>query len=139
MNLLTLFFVSLGAATLLPGGSEALFVYELTRENNTLISLLLTASIGNTLGSCINFFLGKYASIWALEKNYMTQNTLEKSHQLFARYGIFALLLSWAPFIGDPLTFVAGVARYAWWKFLIVVAIAKTSRYTLIALGWQLF
>lgn len=134
MNLLTLFFVSLGAATLLPGGSEALFIYELTLDNPAILSLLIAASTGNTLGSCINFILGKYAASWAVKKDYMSQASIDKAHGLFERYGAFALLLSWAPIVGDPLTFVAGIAKYEWWKFLLIVGIAKTARYAFLIL-----
>ena len=134
MNLLILFLVSLGAATLLPGGSEALFIYELSRNEHNIYLLLLIASCGNTLGSCINFFLGKYANTWALEKQYISQASLQKAHGLFERYGFIALWMSWMPVIGDPLTFVAGVSRYTWWKFLFIVSLAKTLRYGI--LGW---
>lgn len=114
---------------MLPGGSEALFIYQLTREHPPLVSLLIVASLGNTLGSCINYILGKYAATWAQKKKYMSTQMVEKSHRLFERYGAIALLFSWAPIIGDPLTFVAGMARYAWWRFVLLVTIAKTLRY----------
>ena len=37
--------------------------------------------------------------------------------------------------IGDPLTVAAGFLREPLWSFLILVAIAKTARYVLLALG----
>ena len=42
--------------------------------------------------------------------------------------------------IGDPLTLVAGVMREPLWRFLLVVPLAKATRYVLVAwltLGWQ--
>ena len=91
--------------------------------------LLIAASIGNTLGSVVNFFLGFYASNWAMQKNYINPLHVEKSKKYFDKYGSFALLLSWTPFIGDPITFVAGVLRYSFLQFLIFVTISKTLRY----------
>jgi membrane protein YqaA with SNARE-associated domain len=47
--------------------------------------------------------------------------------------------LSWLPFIGDPLTVVAGVLREPFPVFLALVAAAKTARYfavAAIAFGW---
>lgn len=44
-----------------------------------------------------------------------------------------SLLLSWAPFIGDPLTVVAGVLREPFASFLLLVAVAKTGRYAAVA------
>jgi membrane protein YqaA with SNARE-associated domain len=43
--------------------------------------------------------------------------------------------MSWVPVIGDPLTVAAGFLREPFWSFLILVAIAKTARYVLLALG----
>ncbi|RUM65848.1 MAG: DedA family protein, partial [Sulfurospirillum sp.] len=41
----------------------------------------------------------------------------------------WALLLSWMPVIGDPITLIAGAARYAFFKFLLWVLVAKGVRY----------
>jgi len=43
------------------------------------------------------------------------------------------LLLSWAPLGGDALTIAAGVLREPFWSFLLLVAIAKTGRYIVLA------
>lgn len=128
MVYLTLFLTALGAATLLPGGSEALLLYYKSEGFNTLL-LLCFATAGNTLGSVVNYFLGKYASAWAISKNYISQRSISKGEQYFDKYGVFALLLAWTPIIGDPITFVAGILRYNFWKFLLLVFIAKLFRY----------
>ena len=129
MTYLTLFFICLGAATLLPGGSEAYFLYKLHDEPNLAYTILLVASLGNTLGSLINYLLGKYLREYTIKKAYFKQKTIEKATKLFEKYGFIALLLSWTPIIGDPLTFVAGSLRYNWIKFLLLVFIAKIARY----------
>jgi len=125
-----LFFTSIGAATLLPGGSEALLLYYTNEGLNTL-TLLLTSSIGNTLGSVINFFLGKYLSSWAIRKNYLKLSYVKKSKNYFDKYGAFALLFSWLPILGDPITFCAGVLKYNFILFTLLVFIWFTiSRVT---------
>ena len=91
--------------------------------------LLIFATIGNTLGSIINYILGKYATNWAIKKNYIKSLHVEKSKKYFDKFGSFALLLAWTPIIGDPITFVAGVLRYNFWKFLALVFISKLGRY----------
>ena len=130
--MITLFFICLGAATLLPGGSEAYFLYRLHVSPNLIYTSLLVASIGNTLGSFINYLLGKYLRNFALKKSYFKQNSIQKATKLFEKYGFISLLLSWTPIIGDPITFVAGILRYNWWKFLIIVFIAKFIRYAVL-------
>ncbi|MBP1680994.1 MAG: putative rane protein [Proteobacteria bacterium] len=135
MNFLSLFLTSFASATLLPGGSEALFVYLLSEHLNPIL-LLVVATIGNTLGSFVNYILGKYATDFALSKGYMKEKHLQKATSLFEKYGAWSLLFSWLPIIGDPLTFVAGIVHYAWWKFVLIVSFAKLARYIFVYLGF---
>lgn len=135
MAYLSLFFTAFASATLLPGGSEALFLYLLNEQLNPL-SLLIFATLGNTLGSFINYLLGKYATTFALSKNYIREKHLHKASFLFEKYGALSLLFSWLPIIGDPLTFVAGVVRYSGWKFILIVGCAKMARYLFVYLGF---
>jgi membrane protein YqaA with SNARE-associated domain len=135
MEFIALFWTSFASATLLPGGSEVLFLYLLNEKLNPFI-LFISATIGNTLGSFVNYLLGKYAVDFALRKNYMTQKHLQKATVLFDKYGAWTLLLSWLPIIGDPLTLVAGVAHYRWWKFLLIVGFAKMVRYVFVYAGF---
>ncbi|EHH12639.1 membrane protein-like protein [Mesorhizobium amorphae CCNWGS0123] len=51
----------------------------------------------------------------------------------YRRYGRWSLLLSWAPFVGDPLTIVAGTLREPLWSFVAIVAVAKVARYLAVA------
>lgn len=135
MSYFSLFLTSFASATLLPGGSEALFLYLLSEHLNPIL-LLIVATLGNTLGSFVNFLLGKYATDFALSKGYMKEKHLIKASSLFEKYGAWSLLFSWLPIIGDPLTFVAGIVRYSWWKFLIIVGFAKFARYIFVYLGF---
>lgn len=43
-------------------------------------------------------------------------------------------MLSWAPIIGDPITLIAGIFKVSFKTFFLIVAVAKTSRYVLIAI-----
>ena len=58
---------------------------------------------------------------------------MERACGWYRKYGQWSLLLSWAPFIGDPLTLAAGVLREPFGRFLLLVAIAKTGRYIIVA------
>ncbi|NCD11495.1 MAG: DedA family protein [Epsilonproteobacteria bacterium] len=135
MELLSLLGISFASATLLPGGSEAFLLYLLNESFNPYL-LLAIATLGNTLGSFVNYLLGKYASHIALEKGYIKAKHQHKATLLFERYGMWSLLFSWLPILGDPLTFVAGIARFEWWKFLLLVSMAKGARYLFIYAGF---
>lgn len=135
MSYFSLFLTSFASATLLPGGSEALFIYLLSEHLSPTL-LLAIATLGNTLGSFVNYILGKYATDFALSKGYMKEKHLIKASSVFEKYGAWSLLFSWLPIIGDPLTFVVGIVRYSWWKFLMIVGFAKFARYIFVYLGF---
>ncbi len=131
MTYIILFFTALLAATLLPGGSEALLLYNLS-QNHSITLLFFAATLGNTAGSVINFFIGQKGSEYLIQKKYVKKRYLTKAHDIFKKYGAFALLLSWMPIVGDPITFIAGVLKYDFRKFVLLVLLAKGVRYGVI-------
>ncbi len=132
MIYLTLFFTALIAATLFPLSSEALLITLLYQQYSPLL-LWLAATSGNTLGSCINWYLGKQCLHWQDKKWFPFKPAqLTRAQQYFQRYGLVSLLFAWVPVIGDPLTFFAGVMRIHFWKFVVLVAIGKGIRYGII-------
>ncbi len=141
MALLTLFFSAFIAATLFPFYSEAILVALVRQAEYSAWVLLAVASTGNTLGSLLNWVLGRYLLHYQDRKwFYFKTAQLNKWQNWFNRYGNWSLLFAWLPVIGDPLTFVAGVMRVHWFRFLILVGLGKTARYAaLIYLGeWSL-
>ncbi len=97
--------------------------------------LVITATLGNTLGSTLNWGLGYYAMHLQEHKWFpFKPPTIAKAQAFFQRYGAGILLFSWLPIIGDPLTLVAGLMRMPFWQFIMLVLIAKSSRY--IVLAW---
>jgi membrane protein YqaA with SNARE-associated domain len=127
----TLFTISFLAATLLPLGSEALLAYDVS-QNYSLFLLWSFATVGNTLGSMFNYGLGLKGEMYLEKKGYLSVEKMAKARGVFMKYGGWTLLLSWAPVIGDPLTFIAGVLRYDFKWFTLIVFISKGLRYATI-------
>lgn len=132
MIYLTLFITAFISATLFPLGSEALLIYDITQGHNIYL-LLFFATIGNSLGSVINYFLGLKGEEYLINKKLLNEKYISKTKTYFDKYGFWSILFSWLPIIGDPITFVAGILKYDFRKFLILVIIAKFSRYLFIA------
>ena len=128
-----LFITALISATLFPLGSEALLVYDIKQGYN-IYFLLLFATLGNSLGSVINYFLGLKGEEYLLKKSLLKEEYIINSKNYFDKYGAFSILFSWLPIVGDPITFVAGILKYDFKKFLILVIVAKFSRYLFLAL-----
>ena len=131
MVYITLFTVAFLSATLLPLGSEALLLYDVS-EGYLLSLLWLFATVGNTLGSMFNYWLGLKGELYLEEKGYLSFEKMHKAKRSFDQYGGWILLLSWVPIIGDPLTLIAGVLQYNFKVFTVIVFFAKGLRYAVI-------
>ena len=129
-----LFLAAFVAATLLPAQSEAVLVGLLLAGEQPALALVLVAGVGNVLGSLVNYALGRAALHFRGRRWFPAgPAALERASRWYGRYGRWSLLLSWAPFIGDPLTVAAGVLREPLWSFLLLVALAKFGRYAALA------
>ena len=129
-----LFLIALLSASILPLQSEAVLVGLLLSDNHPVWLLLAVASVGNVLGSLLNWYLGKYLQHFQQRRWFPVKpEQLDKASRWYLKYGKWSLLLSWVPLIGDPLTVIAGVLREPFLPFLLLVTIAKVSRYLVLA------
>ena len=109
---LTLFISAFAAATIIPAQSEALLAYLVSLEPSYTTRLITVATIGNVLGSIVNWWLGRLAQKFKNKSWFpVSEDKLLHGEKYYRKYGRFSLLLSWVPFIGDPITIVAGVLR----------------------------
>ena len=87
------------------------------------------------LGAAVNWGLGMFATRYRDRAWFpVGRDKLERAEARYRKFGRYSLLLSWVPFIGDPITVVAGVLREPLWSFLVLVTIAKSSRYIIISM-----
>lgn len=125
-----LFLAALVAATLLPAQSEILLLAMVESEKFEPALLLLAASLGNILGSVINWAIGRFLARHRGAPWFpVSEDAMAKAERRYRRFGELSLLLSWLPIVGDPLTLIAGVLRTPFPRFLLLVAIAKAGRY----------
>ena len=137
MIYLTLFLISFLSATLLPLGSEAVLLYDVSQGHSAWL-LWSIATVGNTFGAVVNYWLGLKGEAWLEREGHLSSVKMQKAHGRFEKWGGWVLLLSWAPVIGDPLTFMVGVLQYNFTKFLLIVAFAKGVRYAIVVGGYSL-
>jgi membrane protein YqaA with SNARE-associated domain len=123
-SLLSLFTSSFLAATLLPGGSEAVLFLVLKSHPESFWLALALATLGNTLGGMVSFGMG-----WLLPQTQQLKH-VEKVRS----YGTPALLLAWVPLIGDALCVTAGWLRLNPWHAALFMLLGKFARYLVIAL-----
>ena len=130
MIYLSLFGISFLAATILPFSSELSLAGLISTSNFNNSLLLIAASLGNILGSVVNWFIGFYSRNFT-SKNWFPFNEMQitRSSKWFEKFGKWSLLFAWVPILGDPLTLVVGLLRVRFLDFIILVAIGKVSRY----------
>ena len=96
-------------------------------------ALWLWASAGNTLGSAVNWLLGRYLLHFQDRKWFpFKTSSLGASQRWFQKYGVWSLLLAWMPVGGDALTFIAGIMRVRFSVFITLTAIGKATRYAIL-------
>ena len=139
LDYLFIFLVSFLSATVLPLGSEGLLLYYANDVNLSIFYLWLWASLGNTLGGLTNWFLGLFLVRFEHKKWFPVKaDTRQKAERFFNRYGVWSLLFTWLPIVGDGIALVSGVLRTSIWYFLPLVFIGKAVRYALVLWGQHL-
>jgi len=132
-ELALLFASALLAATLVPFASELTLVGMAVAGLGERLTLWATATAGNTLGSMVNWALGRWARRWRDHRFFpFRPEQLDRATRQFQRWGIWSLLLAWLPVVGDPLTLVAGLCRTTFLPTLVLIAIGKGARYALV-------
>lgn len=136
MIYLSLFAIAFAAATILPLQSEAVLTALLLTGDRSWPLLLSIASIGNTLGAGVNWFLGREINRFRNRRWFpASMQRMAQAERLYQRFGRWCLIFAWVPVIGDALTVVAGVMKERLWVFLLLVGLGKTARYLLLAAG----
>lgn len=130
---LSLFCISFLASTLVPLGSEWLLVIMLANGYEP-VSSTLTATAGNYLGAVTTYLAGMYGGNWLIEKLFrVSPEQQTQAQHYYQRYGIYSLLFSWVPIVGDPLCLVGGMLRIKFSLFTLLVVSGKLIRYAVTA------
>ena len=113
-GLSTLFIAAFVSATLLPVGSEPILFGLLKLNPEMFWPAILVATVGNTLGGAVDWWIGygahKVADKYSHSKHHVR-------------------VLSWLPIVGDPLCAVAGWLKLPFWPCLGYMVIGKFLRY----------
>lgn len=125
-----LFLTAFLAVTILPAHSEFVLAGLHLTDNYGRWWLVAVATAGNVLGSTVNWALGRYIEHFKGRRWFpIKQPVIDRAEGWYQRWGVWSLLLAWAPVVGDPLTLIAGMLRTSLWIFLPLVTLGKAARY----------
>jgi membrane protein YqaA with SNARE-associated domain len=135
-TLAVLFVTAFAAATILPLQSEALLTALIVQGQHNVVTLVIVAGVGNTLGASVNWWLGGQLKRFR-DRSWFPASAgqLDRAQRWYQRWGKYSLLLAWMPIGGDALTVIAGVLREPLPVFLLLVGIGKFARYIVLALA----
>ena len=126
----SLFISSFLSSTVLPGHSEITLITFILLKKYSHFLLIFFASLGNILGSVVNWYLGFYITKFVNKSWFpFKKKQLDKASSWYLKYGKWSLFFTWVPIIGDPLTIVAGIFRVPLIIFITIVSISKILRY----------
>ena len=130
-----LFISSFAAATLLPGGSEAILLGMLQQQSAAVPLLWLAATLGNSLGSMSSYLLG----YWGRQFKPLPEGSshYRRAMRWLEKYGYWSLLLAWLPLVGDLLCVLAGWSKFPPWRSCLLILIGKGARYAVLV--WLFF
>lgn len=133
---LGLFLLSLLGATILPFSNEAAVILMAALGFNLWL-IGLTATVGNVAGAWTVYWMGLKGIDHLPDRFKIEEKQLEQAKSLFDRWGVWFLLLTGVPIIGDPICLVAGSLKMGVGRFLIWTFFGKGWRYILILGAWE--
>lgn len=135
-----MFISALLAATILPFSSEVVILVLYAAGLNP-VALIVYGSIGNILGSMINYGIGRLGKLEWIEKYlHVSTKNVHKTEKFMEGKGAWiGGLLSSIPFIGDVITIVLGYTHANILVSFISIAISKTGRYILLIYSAGIF
>jgi membrane protein YqaA with SNARE-associated domain len=139
-ELVGLFTSAFLSATILPGTSEAALVLVLAAGTASAALAVAVATAGNVCGSVLNWAIGYFFASYRDHPRFPVKpSKFERYSEIYRKWGVWTLLMSWVPLIGDPLTIIAGVMRSPLPLVIVLVALAKGLRYLAVAGAVSLF
>lgn len=120
------------AGSILPFSSE-LVLAALVAAGVSPLHLLWCATVGNTLGSCLNYGIGRLGrEEWIERWVRVSPERLARGKRYVRRFGFWAGLLSWVPVVGEVTTVALGFLRTNFPLTLLTIFVGKWLRYWII-------
>ncbi len=102
--------------------------------------LIVWGTLGNFLGSVINYSIGRMGKmVWVERYLKIKREKLDRAQRWVSKYGAWVGLLSWIPLLGSAITVTLGLMRSNIPLTFIAIFIGKLARYVLVIYGTSLF
>lgn len=127
------------AGSVLPFSSEAVII-ALMAAGLDPWQLMLYGTIGNVLGSVVNYGLGRMGKMEWIEKYlHVKKKDLDKAHRFLAGRGAWMGFFAFVPILGSAITIALGLMRSNIVITFIAITLGKIVRYLVLIFGAELF
>lgn len=126
------FVASFLAGSFVPFSSEVVMIALITAGVDP-VGLVIWGTLGNTLGSVFNYWVGSLGNPrWIQKWTGVTPEQLDRGLLYVERYGFWAGWLAWVPLLGSLITVALGLMRARFSLTMINIFLGKLIRYWLI-------
>lgn len=133
-QLLLVFIAGAISASILPGTTEVAMATAIGAFKLAPIPVIAAATAGSVAGSGVQWAIGRFLASYRDHRRFpLKAADYDKYAAWFQRYGVWALIMSWLPGVGDVLTLVGGLFRTPFWLSMVLVGLAKGARFALFA------
>ena len=127
------------AGRFFPFSSEAVIIGLIASGLDPWI-LMIYGTIGNVLGSIVNYGLGRLGKMEWIEKYLHVKKTdLDKAHRFMAGRGAWMGFFAFLPVLGSAITIALGLMRSNIVITFIAITLGKIFRYIILIYGVGLF
>ena len=124
------------AGSVLPMASEVLLLLFLGMGLNPVL-LLLSATLGNTLGGFSCYYMACLAKREWVEKFFnVSPRRMARAERIVQRVGVWAAFLSFVPLLGTAILLLLGFMRVSPLKFAATMTLGKLVRYLIVVLSY---
>lgn len=122
------------AGTFVPFSSEAVMGVLIATTGMDPWLTLLSATIGNVLGSMFNYFIGRIGNIQQISRwMRVKEDRLAKTQEYVAKKGSWIAFFSFLPFFGTCISIALGLLRANVLGVFLYSAAGKFLRYVIVA------
>ncbi|MBR1687101.1 MAG: DedA family protein [Prevotella sp.] len=127
------------AGSFFPFSSEAVMV-GLMAAGLDPQGLIVYGTIGNVLGSCFNYSVGRMGRLeWIEHYLHVKKEDLDKATRFMAGHGAWMGFFAFLPVLGSAITIALGLMRANIPISLVSITIGKLLRYVILIYGASLF
>ena len=127
------------AGSVFPFSSEAVMVGLIATGLDPWI-LMVYGTIGNVLGSIVNYGIGRMGKMEWIEKYlHVKKKDLDKAHRFLAGRGAWMGFFAFLPVLGSAITIALGLMRSNIVITFIAITLGKIFRYIVLIYGAGLF